>query len=173
MQKQEITMSDNIDKPTKEELVESFLDIVIESFTDWIVDATRVIRDLKSEKLTASTHISAPHLRKIDTSIAFLRKRINDLYLSYKELEEEYKTEIFSVEYFSQFSEQMKDISEIVDSIKLVANEYQSVLENYKLQKVDIDKYVTPSNQKSIEFLVTLDDQKLFEILEKGEFSEI
>lgn len=166
-------MSDNIDKPTKEELVESFLDIVIESFTDWIVDATRVIRDLKSEKLTASTHISAPHLRKIDTSIAFLRKRINDLYLSYKELEEEYKTEIFSVEYFSQFSEQMKDISEIVDSIKLVANEYQSVLENYKLQKVDIDKYVTPSNQKSIEFLVTLDDQKLFEILEKGEFSEI
>jgi DNA repair exonuclease SbcCD ATPase subunit len=172
-------MSDKIDNPTKDELIEVFLDAAIESFTNWIVDATNVIRNINRYDMTANMKIQSAifliekQLEEIDESITLLKNHIRRIYILYKKLEKEYEIEIFSVEYFSKFSKQMGELSSIVDSIKLVANRYNGLLELYKNQEVDINKYVTPSNQKSIEFLQTLDDKQLFEILEKGQLSGI
>ena len=67
-----------------------------------------------------------------------------------------------------EFTDKISELKEIVDKIKSISSKYQETIEQANIPEKDIDKYITPNNQKSLLFLQTLDEDKLLDILEKG-----
>lgn len=154
---------------TKKEILTSYFGIVLEDLREWVNEAQSITTKFKT--VATVTHITANQLRKINNSISNLKGMLNVLFLAYKDIEKEYELKPLSVQYMSEFSDILKEADSVIEDIKKVANEYDSFVERSLQQKANIDDYITPNNQKSIEFLKTLDTQTLLKILETGHLS--
>ena len=161
-------------EPTNKEILTAFLEIVVEDLSEWVVDANNIISKIynKVDKLNIVAEvfkIAGYQLRYIHTSITLIKNRINDLFVGYKNLEEKYEMKPLTVAYFLEFEDHAKSLTEIVNQIKIVAEKYDHILEKSKNDpEIEIDQYVTPINQKSIEVLKELDENSLLKMLEKG-----
>lgn len=158
-------------EPTNKEILTAFLEIVVEDLSEWVVDANNIISKIYNKLNTVAEvfKIAGYQLRYINTSITTIKNRINDLFVGYKNLEEKYEMKPLTVAYYMEFEDHAKSFIEIVNQIKLVAEKYDHILEKSKNDpEIEIDQYVTPINQKSIEVLKKLDENSLLKMLEKG-----
>jgi hypothetical protein len=151
---------------TKHEIIKSYFDIVIEDLKEWVAEANGLLKKLKT--VATVTHIAANKLRKINQSIDSLKGTINVLFLAYKDMENEYQLKPLSFEYMEEFTEKIKEIKDISDKVRSIANSYQDTIEQSNIPLADLDKYINPNNQKSLDLLQTLDEDAFLKILERG-----
>jgi ABC-type transporter Mla subunit MlaD len=151
---------------TKHEILKSYFDIVFEDLNEWITEASGLLKKLKT--VATVTHIAANKLRKINQSINSLKGTINVLFLAYKDMEDEYQLKPLSLEYWEEFGEKLSEIKDIIDKVKNIAYSYQETIEQSSIPLADLDKYINPNNQKSLDLLQTLDEDAFLKILERG-----
>jgi len=152
----------------KREILKSYFDIVVEELTEWINQATGIISKFSS--VAAVTHIVAGQLRRINNSINSLKGSINVLYLTYKDMEKEYELKPLSAQYMIEFSEKVQEVESIIKSIKRISNQYDDIIEISRKQHINIDEYVTQTNQESIKILKSLNEKSFPKLLETGNF---
>ena len=152
----------------KREILKSYFDIVVEELTEWINQATGIISKFSS--VAAVTHIVAGQLRRINNSINSLKGSINVLYLTYKDMEKEYELKPLSAQYMIEFSEKVQEVESIIKSIKRISNQYDDIIEISRKQHINIDEYVTQTNQESIKILKSLNEYSFPKLLETGNF---
>lgn len=152
----------------KKEILKSYFDIVVEELTEWINQATGIISKFSS--VAAVTHIVAGQLRRINNSINSLKGSINVLYLTYKDMEKEYELKPLSAQYMIEFSEKVQEVESIIKSVKRISNQYDDIIEISRKQHINIDEYVTQTNQESIKILKSLNEKSFLKLLETGNF---
>lgn len=148
------------------EVLTAYMEIVIEELSTWVQQAHNIVN--KFSTVASILRLTAYRLQLIDNSIADLQNRIHILFKAYRDLEKEYELKPLSVQYGLEFSEKVKEMDEIIEDIKQVVDQYEFFIEKSKEEKIDIDAYISITNQKSIRLLQNLTVENLLDILEKG-----
>lgn len=159
-------------KVTKKELVDAFIDIVVEDLAEWASKAVKIIKATDNKAVANISEIHSLQLRKINTSIEDLKNRIKDLFETYKELEKKYEMNPLSIEYNMYYGNEIAPaLVDIVNDINVVFRHYSTILSLAHKQGTNVNEYITPTNQKSIEFFKNLNDSRLIGVLEEGHLS--
>lgn len=158
------------EKFTKKEIMQEFLNVMVEDLSKWVHEANKTIGAFHSSAAAVSRLIVAG-LRRMNDSITDLRNRVHTIYLTYMDIEREYELKPLSVEYFMEYSGKVAEILALIQDIKEVANAYSNYIERSQQENVNVAEYIRPQHQKSIEFLQTLTEKSFIDLLERGNLS--
>ena len=128
---------------SSQEILTAFWGIVVEDLNEWILQAHTLLKRIEDNVSVATfSRITTYHLRNINTSIENLKSRIHDLYQVYKDLEKEHQIKPLSLNYFIEFADKMKDLTNIIDEIKYVSGRYSEIIAIAEKQKININDYI-------------------------------
>jgi len=145
--------------------IDSYLEFTKEVLSSWVKDAETVL----NVSVASSLHsLTGRKLKKINTAVERIKEDVKDLFDAYKELEKEYELSPISVEYHLGLLEHREEIKKLLEKIRDIVGDYQFFVEKSKEEKIQIDTYITPINQKSIELLMNIYEEDLIKIIESG-----
>jgi hypothetical protein len=148
----------------EKKLLEKYCDNLVKTLVNWALDAS----NLKAKVSAASGIIPIDLydiLRKINSKLQAFRADLKNSYASYRDLEDVYGLEPLSLAYLMKYSILVKEIEDSLGQVKDVAEKYARIIEMSKEYGVDINKYVSAKNQKSIERIQALTTEKLLDIM--------
>lgn len=148
----------------KKIVIDSFLEFIQEVLTSWI-DNTGIKHTSAASTIPSLTK---KRLVKINVDVNRIKEDFKLLFDAYKELEKTYELKQLSVEYQIGSIDHRNDVEKLLVRIRNIASDYSYFIEQSKQEKIIVDEHITPSNQKSIEFLANLYEDDLLKIIETG-----
>jgi len=145
----------------KQIIIDSYLEFIKDVLFTWVADAGNL-----EHVLVAVYSLTKRRLKKINTAIDRVKEDFKDIFEAYKELEKEYELKPISVEYQYGNINHRKEIKIVLEKMRNIASDYMYFIEESKKENISINDFITPSNQKSIEFLTNLYEEDLLKIIE-------